>query len=348
MPLLEVMDLAKSYEMPAVEKVSLRLEQGRILCLLGPSGCGKTTLLRLIAGLEPPDGGRVMFSGRDLSSIPPHRRQFGMMFQDFALFPHKNVFDNVAFGLQMLHLDKGEIIRRTEDVLTLTGLSAFRHRNIDDLSGGERQRVALARSLAPQPKLLMLDEPMGSLDRALRERLLLDIRAILKRLDMTAIFVTHDQSEAFSVADDIAVMNRGSIVQTSTPEQLYLHPKNTFVAQFLGFKNLLQGSVTGDGGVQTALGIFYPPSGRYQPGALVTLLLRPETARLAVESGNVGGTDFIRGRVKSRVFTGQHFRVGLVSDDAVELTFDLPNHDSPPMINEPILLQLNPETMMVI
>jgi ABC-type Fe3+/spermidine/putrescine transport system ATPase subunit len=199
MAFLEVRSLSKSFEpgTKAVDNVTLSVAEGEIVCLLGPSGCGKTTLLRSIAGLEIPDQGNILFDGRDMMPIPPHKREFGMMFQDFALFPHKNVFDNIAFGLQMHHETDGNIRSRVEEMLQLVDLTGFAERKIEQLSGGEQQRVALARALAPHPRLLMLDEPLGSLDRALRERLMLDLWAILKQVGVTAIYVTHDSNGIF-------------------------------------------------------------------------------------------------------------------------------------------------------
>jgi ABC-type Fe3+/spermidine/putrescine transport system ATPase subunit len=348
MSLLEINNLEKTFDQPAVRDISLTLEQGRILCLLGPSGCGKTTLLRLIAGLEQPDQGTIFFEGRDVTHKPAHQRQFGMMFQEFALFPHKNVFDNVAFGLEMLNLDADQVEKQTMAMLDLTGLAELRQRNVAKLSGGERQRVALARSLAPKPRLLMLDEPLGSLDRALRERLLFDIRSILKELRMTAIFVTHDQSEAFSVADTIAVMHQGRVVQTDTPESLYRHPKSLFVAQFLGFNNLLPGSVVEGGGIKTTLGTLYPANVEVTEGNMVTLLLRPESAILVKGREPDIASGIIAGRVVGCLFVGQSFRVRVALENKTELTFDLPNFQPPPPLGEKIVLQINSEMITII
>jgi len=348
MALLEIINLKKSFDQPAIRDISLTLEQGRIICLLGPSGCGKTTLLRLIAGLEQPDQGEIIFEGRDVTHKPVHLRQFGLMFQEFALFPHKNVFDNVAFGLQMLNLDAAGVKKQTMAMLDLTGLAELRQRNVADLSGGERQRVALARSLAPRPRLLMLDEPLGSLDRALRERLLFDIRSILKELRMTAIFVTHDQSEAFSVADTIAVMNQGRVVQTDTPESLYMRPTSVFVARFLGFKNLLPGSVVEGGGIKTALGTLYPANTDVAAGNTVTLLLRPESARLTKSREPDVASGIIAGRVTGCLFVGQSYRVRVAIEEDTALSFDLPNLQPPPPVGRPIVLQIHPEMMSVI
>ncbi len=194
--LLSIQNITKRFgDKLALDRVSADVVGGEIFCLLGPSGCGKTTLLRIIAGLERPDAGQLFCQGQELGPIPPHRRDFGLMFQDFALFPHKNVFDNVAFGLRMrARLKDGAIKTRVQEMLALVGLEGFEERSVNDLSGGEAQRVALARSLAPRPQLLMLDEPLGSLDRALRERLMIELRDILKQVGVTTLYVTHDQA----------------------------------------------------------------------------------------------------------------------------------------------------------
>ena len=348
MALIALEHLTKSYDQPAVRDISLSLEKGRILSLLGPSGCGKTTLLRLVAGLEQPDQGRVVFDGKDITDLAPHRRQFGFMFQEFALFPHRRVFDNVAFGLQMQKKEPAEVRQRTEAMLDLVGLSKLGHRRVDEISGGERQRVALARSLAPEPGLLMLDEPLGSLDRALRERLMLDIRAILKKLGITSIFVTHDQSEALAVADTIAVMNQGRIEQIEQPERLYLQPKTLFVARFLGFRNLLPGRTTADGGIQTELGRMYPEAKPTAPGAAVTLVIRPEAAYPADMAGPAGTEPLFTGKIVARLFTGQCYRITVVSDKGPGLTFDLPIDQPPPPMGDTIRLVLQPHKMVVI
>jgi ABC-type Fe3+/spermidine/putrescine transport system ATPase subunit len=227
----------------AVNEVSLSAEQGEIVCLLGPSGCGKTTLLRLIAGLEAPDAGSILFDGKLLTGVTPQGRGFGLMFQDLALFPHMDVASNVGFGLRMQHVAQQDVQRRVNDLLDLVDLAGFGRRKIHELSGGERQRVALARSLAPAPKLLMLDEPLGSLDRVLRESLQLQVRAILKEVGVTAIYVTHDREEAFAVADIIVVMDQGSIVQGGPPAALFAEPVNELVARSLGLRNILPGTV---------------------------------------------------------------------------------------------------------
>ena len=218
----------------ALKDIDLTLPQGTKLSVLGPSGSGKTTLLRLIAGLETPDSGTIVFNNRVMNDCPPHKRQFGMMFQDFALFPHLNVYDNIAFGLRMKGLDKAKTDARVMEMLLMTGLSGFEMRHIDELSGGELQRVALARTLAPEPRLLMLDEPLSALDRVLRKRLLLELAGILSRLNITTIFVTHDHEEAFAAGTRVIIMNQGKIEQAGTPEALVKTPKNQWIKDFLG------------------------------------------------------------------------------------------------------------------
>ena len=258
MPALEVIDAAKSFGVvPALRGVSLTVESGELVCLLGPSGCGKSTLLRLIAGLETPDVGSVTFAGVNQVTIVPHLREFGLMFQDLALFPHMDVARNVAFGLKM-HRQSSEMIeKRVAWLLRLVGLGGYGSRKIHELSGGERQRVALARSLAPAPKLLMLDEPLGSLDRVLRESLQGQLRSILKEIGVAAIYVTHDKDEAFAIADKIVFMDQGLVVQTGSPEALFREPTNDLVARTLGMKNILPGTLeqaTGPMRVSCALG----------------------------------------------------------------------------------------------
>lgn len=336
MTLLKVDHLSKSFaNTPTLVEVSLALDEGQILCLLGPSGCGKTTLLRLIAGLETPDSGRVYFEGQDISTVPPHRRGFGLMFQEFALFPHKNVGQNVAFGLQQW--PRAEAIQaRVQEMLALVGLAGFEQRDVDSLSGGERQRVALARSLAPGPRLLMLDEPLGALDRALRERLMLEIRQILKGLGLTSIYVTHDQTEAFAVADRVVVMNRGRIEQDGPPEQLYHHPATPFVAQFLGFTNLLPGVCQPGGRVETALGAWpLPAVEHYSPGTPVTVLIRPEAASLE-PAGDIALT----GDLVASLFRGRFYQITFLVAGQV-LTFEMPLAPLPSNDNK-IMLWLDP------
>lgn len=222
----------------AVDHATLEIADGEVVTVLGPSGSGKTTLLRVIAGLQPPDSGRVLLDGADLQGVPPHRRGIGLVFQDHALFPHRDVGGNVAFGLRMRGDTPRAIETRVGELLELVGLSGLGRRSVGTLSGGEQQRVALARALAPEPRVLLLDEPLGSLDRRLRDRLLDDLARLFAELDQTAIYVTHDQTEAFTLGDRVAVMRAGRVVQVATPDDLWAHPLDGDVARFLGIENV--------------------------------------------------------------------------------------------------------------
>ncbi|MGE0085715.1 MAG: ABC transporter ATP-binding protein [Desulfococcaceae bacterium] len=342
MELLEVSDLHKAFDdRSALESVSFGLDRGHILCLLGPSGCGKTTLLRLIAGLETPDQGKILFDGKDMTAVPPHLREFGMMFQEYALFPHKNVYENLAFGLEMQGMDSPAIRRHVTEMLELVGMQGFEKRDTALLSGGERQRVALARSLAPRPRLLMLDEPLGSLDRALRERLIAELRKILRQVNVTAIYVTHDQAEAFAIADRIALFNRGKLIQKGTPEELYKSPSSITAARFLGFHNLLDGKIAADGIIETALGQIRSGCTTHRNGESVTVLIPPECAQVAGDSDTVRkeGIFLIYGRVRESIFQGSFYRVHLEIRDGQVLVFHLPNTISRPEPGENLALE---------
>jgi spermidine/putrescine transport system ATP-binding protein len=242
--MLELIDIHKTYEgKPLLAGVSLRIDRGETVCLLGPSGGGKTTLLRIIAGLEQAESGRVLWNGEDITRTPVHRRGFGLMFQDYALFPHLNVAENVAFGLRMQKLPGDRIQNEVAGALARVELAGFESRRVADLSGGEQQRVALARALAPRPQLLMLDEPLGALDRALREQLGRQLRRLLRGLQIPALYVTHDQEEAFGVAQRVALLHDGRIVQSGRPEDLIARPASAWAADFLGLGNILRGRV---------------------------------------------------------------------------------------------------------
>jgi thiamine transport system ATP-binding protein len=227
----------------ALDGVSLDVADGEVVTILGPSGSGKTTLLRVIAGLQRPGSGRVLLDGVDLASVPPHRRGIGLVFQDHALFHHRDVRGNVAFALRMRGDGASEIDRRVRDLLALVGLTGYERRSVATLSGGEQQRVALARALAPEPRVLLLDEPLGSLDRRLRDRLLGELEEIFDELAVTAVYVTHDQAEAFALGDRVAVMREGRIVQSGTADELWARPVDEDVARFLGLANVGDGRV---------------------------------------------------------------------------------------------------------
>jgi ABC-type Fe3+/spermidine/putrescine transport system ATPase subunit len=333
---LQVIDVYKRFgSLVALGGVTFDVADGEVVAVLGPSGCGKSTLLSIIAGLETADGGDVTWMGNSLDGLPPYRRGFGLMFQDYMLFPHMNVFENVAFGLRMSGLPQLGIDRRVKECLALVGLSGMGDRDVTTLSGGEQQRAALARSLAPRPALLMLDEPLGALDRGLRERLMLDLRAILRGLRQTAVYVTHDQEEAFSLADRIVVMDAGRVAQIGPPQAIYRSPASPFVARFLGLTNLLEGTVRSESGrtwVDTPIGDIPIPA---RPTGRVTVLIRPDAASL--EAATEG---MLHGTVTDLSFRGNSCQVG-VAIAGVTLHFELPSRQPIPSQGEPIHLGLN-------
>jgi ABC-type Fe3+/spermidine/putrescine transport system ATPase subunit len=279
--------------------------------LLGASGSGKSTLLRIIAGLEEAESGFVSFSGIHLTSTPPHLRDFGLVFQDYALFPHLNVEDNVAFGLKMRHLPQLEIQERVVNVLEMVNLSGFESRQVTDLSGGEQQRVALARALAIRPRLLMFDEPLGALDRTLREDLLNELRRILHHTNIPAIYVTHDQEEAFAIADRVLILQNGHIVREGHPIEVWEHPGSVFVAGFLGLGNIIEGKVKvqqkeGEWKVESRLGLVTVSCAhKHQKGERVHLLVRPLSTDVKREP------NVIEGIVTDVIFQQDRFKVTL-------------------------------------
>jgi len=302
--MLELRGLHKTYDHQQILRgVSLRVDSHETICLLGPSGSGKSTLLRISAGLEAPDSGKVFWDRQDLASVPAHLRDFGLVFQDYVLFPHLNVFDNIAFGLKMKDWARAEIRARLAEVLDLVNLTAFENRKVTDLSGGEQQRVALARALAPRPRLLMFDEPLGALDRALKENLLVELRAILHRTGIPAIYVTHDQEEAFAIADRVLLLHAGRIIREGTPSEVWERPASAWTATFLGLGNVIRGVHLKGRKVETEFGIFSVGCGhKHRVGSQVHLLARP----FRVEAGNV-----LRGRAADVVFERDHFKVTL-------------------------------------
>ncbi|WP_267244587.1 ABC transporter ATP-binding protein [Streptomyces sp. PR69] len=298
MPLLRLEDVTVRFGGRAVvDAVDLEVAEHEIVCLLGPSGSGKSTLLRAIAGLQPADAGRVLLGDADQSGVPVHRRGVGLMFQDHQLFPQRDVAGNVAFGLRMHGVARRERDRRVAELLDLVGLPGAQRRAVASLSGGEQQRVALARALAPEPRLLMLDEPLGQLDRGLRERLVAELRELFGRLGTTVLAVTHDQGEAFALADRVAVMRDGRIAQTGAPLEVWRRPASAFVARFLGFDNIVDATVAG-AAAATPWGKIPVPDG--SPQGARKLLVRPAGVRL------VPPGDGLRCTVEARTFRGTH------------------------------------------
>jgi len=321
--LLEVTDVVIGYGgEPVVQEVSFTLEAGRIGCLLGPSGCGKTTLLRAIAGFENLDAGQISMRGQVVShagwSLPPEKRRVGMVFQDFALFPHLRIGDNIGFGLR--DLSERERRARVQELLRLVGLPEYENDYPHQLSGGQQQRVALARAMAPRPELLLMDEPFSSMDAELREQLAREVRAILKEEDITALLVTHDQYEAFAMADEIGVLNAGRLMQWDSGYNLYHRPGNRFVADFIGQGVILPGEVSGVGQVQTELGLITGqlPEG-CKPGCKLELLLRPDDIQHDDQSE-------LKARVVAKAFRGAEFLYTLELASGTRVLCLAPSH----------------------
>ena len=347
--LLDVHEVTKHYGSTHVLRgVSFSAASGEIVCLLGPSGCGKSTLLRVIAGLETEYTGSVRFEDQTIDMMPVHQRGFGFMFQDFALLPHRRVGENIAFGLRMQRLPRAVIDQRVNEMLLLVGLSGYAQRTIFELSGGERQRVALARSLAPQPRLLMLDEPLGALDRTLRERLTEELRSIIKAVGLTSIYVTHDQMEAFAVADRILLMNEGQIVQSGTPLEVYQRPANKFAAQFLGFNNILPAQLRSnehaEAGliVETTIGrlLVAESSEHNEKNSLV--LIRPEAAEFPTATQ----VNIVEGAITRSTFRGGIQRLVLQHPSGTELELDVTAGSVPD--GEHVQIGLRPDQLVII
>lgn len=316
--MLELRDIFKTYEgKPLLRGISFSVDEGETVCLLGASGSGKSTLLRMIAGLENPERGQILFNGIDLAQTPTHLRDFGLVFQDYGLFPHLNIFDNIAFGLKMKLWSAGARSRisrqhpqgkrtvglqkeRVAALLKQVNLTGFEERKVTDLSGGEQQRVALARALAPQPRLLMFDEPLGALDRTLKESLLQELRSILHETKIPAIYVTHDQDEAFSIADRILLLHEGEIVRMGTPAEVWSDPGSAWAARFLDAGNVLDGMVVSSGQVKTEHGVFALDCGhKHSAGDKVSLLVK--------QSGE--GDEEIKLKVEDVLFKRDQFEV---------------------------------------
>lgn len=340
----------------------------QVVSVLGPSGSGKSTLLRALAGLQRLEAGTITWDGRSLNSVAPHRRGFGLMFQDFALFPHKTVAGNVAFGLEMAGISPADTQTRVREALSWVGLAGFEARAVGRLSGGEQQRVALARAMAPRPRLLMLDEPLGSLDRVLRERLLLELRELFEERGMTALYVTHDHEEAFAVSDRLVLMQDGRPVQTGQPGEVWRRPASEWAARFLGFTNIVEAELRG-GEAQTAWGRFRVSSdteaarpGKALPEGRVKLVLRPDAFRLLGEEGQAGegaeaggrsaggrggASSPLQARIVSRSFRGGHYLLKIHVEGGPVLEAELAA-DRAPGVGEAITVGLDQSGVVVL
>lgn len=337
MSILSVQGISKSFgNLKALNDVSFEVSRGEIVALLGPSGCGKSTLLAIIAGLEVPDDGDILWDGNSIAKTPPHLRGFGLMFQDFALFPHMNVYANIAFGLKMAHSSFETIDRSVHEILDLVGLPGSEKRDVNTLSGGEQQRVALARALAPHPQLLMLDEPLGSLDRNLRERLVAELETILHRMSQTAIYVTHDQEEAFVIADRVIMMNSGQIEQIGTPHEIYENPASLFVARFLGMTNLLPATIQIQDGLTQVVSLLGNLTFKTDLRGKVFILVRPDMARLDDQ-----GPWVLRGHFLGASFRGSRQLVTLLVNEQ-SLTFEFMSSTNLPPVGSELMISLDP------
>ncbi len=299
---VEIKGIAKSYRLgvPVLKPIDLAVEAGELFFLLGPSGCGKSTLLRILAGLVEPDSGSIRFDGVEITRLPPEKRRTAMVFQNYALWPHLSVYENVAFGLRSAGEKKAELDREVRAALELVRMEEYAERKIPSLSGGQQQRIALARALAVRPALLLLDEPLSNLDARLRDAMRREIRRICKERGQTAIYVTHDRQEALSMADRLAVMEQGVIRRIGTPESIYNDPGDAFVASFLGDANFIEGTLDAQGGWQTPFGTLrLDGSGR--PGEGLRAMIRPERIRFA----DAPGENVITAKLTGRSFTGE-------------------------------------------
>ncbi|MDP4178392.1 MAG: ABC transporter ATP-binding protein [Bacillota bacterium] len=303
--ILELKNITKKYDNTTVlENLNLYVRRNEFITLLGPSGCGKTTTLNIIAGFETVDSGIICFENQTINLVPPHKRQINTVFQKYALFTHMNVYENVAFGLRIKKLPKNEIDIKVKAILKLVDLEGFEKRATDSLSGGQQQRVAIARALVNEPKVLLLDEPLGALDLKLRKEMQLELKKIQKKLGITFIFVTHDQEEALTMSDTIVVMNKGKIQQIGKPEDIYNEPNNKFVAKFIGDSNILDGIMLEDYKVKFEDKIFNCVDSGFQENENIEVVIRPEDIKIVPYE-----TGMLKGIVNSIIFKGVHYEI---------------------------------------
>ncbi|MGM9935131.1 spermidine/putrescine ABC transporter ATP-binding protein [uncultured Clostridium sp.] len=337
--IIELRNISKTYgDNTVLNNLSLNIKKNEFLTLLGPSGCGKTTTLKIIAGFESADSGELMFKNEDISSLPPYKRQVNTVFQKYALFPHMNIFDNIAFGLKLKKLPKEEIETEVKKMLHLVALDGFEKRKVDSLSGGQQQRVAIARALVNKPEILLLDEPLGALDLKLRKEMQIELKKIQKEVGITFVFVTHDQEEALTMSDTIIVMNKGVIQQMGTPQDIYNEPANAFVADFIGESNIIDGIMLKDFEVEFCGRKFECVDKGFETNEPVDIVIRPEDIKM-VDAQN----GMLKGHVTSVVFKGVHYEMTVVTDN---FEFILHNTKSAP-VDSTIGLDIYPEDIHI-
>jgi spermidine/putrescine transport system ATP-binding protein len=360
-PEIQLLDLEKRFrEVRAVDGVTLDVQAGEFFSLLGPSGCGKTTTLRMIGGFELPTGGRILLRGADVTHAPPDKRPVNMVFQNYALFPHLDVGDNIAFGLRRRHVAKADIQRRVGEALELVNLTGYEQRKPNQLSGGQQQRVALARALVNEPNVLLLDEPLGALDLKLRRRLQIELKRIQAEVGITFVYVTHDQEEALTMSDRIAVMHAGKVEQLGTPEELYERPATRFVADFIGTTNLLHGDVVGARGSATEIRldsgeICRVGSGAGSVGSAIDVSLRPESIRICSTTDDEdasAGSELdrwaIRGEIEQAAYLGATVQYLVRSRGGLALTVLAPRTDARRSVGDPVAVSWLPDDALVL
>ncbi|WP_160671250.1 spermidine/putrescine ABC transporter ATP-binding protein [Clostridium sp. C8-1-8] len=309
--IIEIKNVSKSFKNQIViNNLNLDIKKNEFLTLLGPSGCGKTTTLKMLAGFESVDSGSISFEGKEINSIPSYERQINTVFQNYALFPHMNVYENIAFGLKIKKLSKALIDEKVTNILKLIDLEGFQKRSIESLSGGQQQRVAIARALVNEPKVLLLDEPLGALDLKLRKEMQLELKKIQKQLGITFIFVTHDQEEALTMSDTIVVMNEGKIQQMGTPEDIYNEPINPFVAKFIGESNIIDGVMLDDYKIRFCDREFECVDKGFNKNEDVDVVVRPEDIKIVDHTSGM-----LKGKVTSTVFKGVHYEIEVLGQD---------------------------------
>ena len=337
--IIEIKNVSKTYgDNTVLNNLSLNIRKNEFLTLLGPSGCGKTTTLKILAGFENSDIGKVLFNDEDISALPPYKRQLNTVFQKYALFPHMNVYENIAFRLKIKKVSKNEIDKKVSEMLKLVALEGFEKRSIDSLSGGQQQRVAIARALVNEPKVLLLDEPLGALDLKLRKEMQSELKRIQQRLGITFIFVTHDQEEALTMSDTIVVMNKGIIQQMGSPEDIYNEPANAFVADFIGESNIVDGIMLEDLKVEFCNHVFTCVDKGFNSNEVVDVVIRPEDIEIiSPEKG------MITGKVNSVKFKGVHYEIEVIENEHKWIVHNIKNAEIGAMVG----LNISPESIHI-